>query len=60
MDLQERKTRIQQLWGKVRMFVRLRHNLKSVQVDIEIAEEREMLDQGPLSDDEEDEEAFNS
>jgi len=53
MDIDERKQRIRQLWGKVRMFVRLRHNLNAVKVDIEIAEEREMLDQGPLTDDEE-------
>jgi hypothetical protein len=60
MNLEERHQRILLLWGKVRTFVRLRNNLKAVQADIEIAEEREMLDQGSFSEDESDQQAYNS
>ena len=38
MNEAERKTRIKQLWGKVRMYVRLRNSLNSIKVDMELNE----------------------
>lgn len=60
MNPEERKRRIRKLWNKVRMFVRLRHSLNAVKVDIELREINEMLDQKMSDQDSDAEEDFDS
>lgn len=60
MNPEERKKRIRKLWNKVRMFVRLRHSLNAVKVDIELREINEMLDQKMSDQDSDAEEDFDS
>lgn len=45
LSAEERKMRIKRLWGKVRMFVRLRGCFTSVRADMELKELQGMLEQ---------------